>query len=173
MPLDGKKIAVVIGKQFQDEEGTEPIEFLKKEGAEPEYIGLKKETLIGKNGRRYVDVIKTFDEVNPEEYDALIIPGGYSPANLRKEKAPVEFVQKFNQTGKPIAAICHGPQLLETAGVLENRKITSYERIQNELAENTGAEVVNEPVVVDKNLITSRKPEDIPHFNKAIKDALQ
>ncbi len=171
--IKGKKIAVLIGKQFQDEEATEPVKFLQNEGAILEYIGLEEERLMGLYGREYIDVEKTFDQANPDEYDALLIPGGRSPANLRKDNRPVEFVKRFANSGRPIAAICHGPQLLETAGLLANRKITSYEKIQKELSENTGASVINEPVVVDKNFITSRKPEDIKLFNQAIRNALE
>lgn len=171
MKLTGKKIAYLIGPEFQDEEGTEPKEFLTREGAAVIYIGPEKRMYEGKNRRRQVQAEKTFDDVSPDEFDALIIPGGHLPMHLRSLPEAVDFVKRFARTGKLIAAICHGPQLLAEAGLLKGKKITSYELIQEEM-KSAAANWVNEPVVIDGNLITSRKPADIPEFDQAILEAL-
>jgi protease I len=100
-----------------------------------------------------------------------VIPGGRSPASLRKHQEAVDLVESFVKTGKPVAAICHGPQMLAAAGLLEGRKITGYHKIKEEMLE-AGAEFVDEQIVIDDNLITSREPKDIPYFNQAIDDVL-
>jgi len=171
MRLDGKKIVMVLGKQYQDEEARQPYEFLVEKGALVDVVGLEKVGLKGLHGSAVIEVTKTFDEVDPGDYDAMIIPGGKGPANLRKHPESVDFVKRFFETGKTVAAICHGPQMLASAGLLRGKHITGYHKIREEMLE-AGANFTDEPVIIDANLITSREPNDIPNFNKAIEDAL-
>ena len=171
MRLDGKKIVMVLGKQYQDEEAKQPYEFLVEKGALVDVVGLEKGGLKGLHGRAVIEVTKTFDEVDPGDYDAMIIPGGKGPANLRKHPESVDFVKRFFETGKTVAAICHGPQMLASADLLRGKNITGYHKIREEMLE-AGANFTDEPVIIDANLITSREPNDIPNFNKAIEDAL-
>lgn len=167
MELEGIKIGFIIGPEFQDEEGVLPKEFLEGKGADVTYIGLEKTRYFGKYGRREVDADATFNEVVPEQFDAIVIPGGRAPQHLRGNSDVVNFVKKFAQLNKPIAAICHGPQLLVSAGILKGRTITSYEGIRDEMI-TSGANHVDRTVVVDGNLITSRKPDDIPDFDMVL-----
>ena len=171
MGLDGKKIVMVLGKQYQDEEAKQPYEFLVEKGALVDVVGLEKVGLKGLHGSAVIEVTKTFDELDPGDYDAMIIPGGRGPANLRKHPESVDFVKRFFETGKTVAAICHGPQMLASADLLRGKYITGYDKIKEEMLE-AGANFTDEPVVIDANLITSREPNDIPNFNKAIEDAL-
>ena len=171
MGLDGKKIVMVLGPQYQDEEAKQPYEFLVAKGALVDVVGLEKVGLKGLHGSAVIEVTKTFDEVDPGDYDAMIIPGGKGPANLRKHPESVDFVKRFFETGKTVAAICHWPQMLASAGLLRGKHITGYHKIREEMLE-AGANFTDEPVIIDANLITSREPNDIPNFNKAIEDAL-
>jgi protease I len=114
---------------------------------------------------------KTFDEVTVEEFDLLVIPGGGSPENLRIDDRAVAFTRRFVETGKPVAAICHGPQLLISADVLRGRTVTCVKKIRDDV-KNAGATYVDEPLVIDGNLITSRVPADLPQFDEAIARAL-
>lgn len=168
---DKKKVAILIATAFQDEEATQPAEFLENLGVAVSYVGVERTTYKGKYGRQEVTVDKTFNEVKPEEFDAVVIPGGSAPEHLRVEEAPVHFIREFAKLRRPIAAICHGPQLLITADLLRGRTITCYQGIRDDV-KLAGANYLDEPVVVDGNLITSRKPEDIPVFNDALALAL-
>lgn len=169
--LTGKRIAYLIAPFFEDDEGTKPKEFLDKQGAKVIYVGLARTSYRGKHGRVKVDVDKTFDEVIAREFDAVVIPGGVAPEYLRSERAPIDFIKALVKQNKVIAAICHGPQLLISAGVLKGRKATGYKGIRDEIV-NAGANYLDEPVVVDGNVITSRQVSDIPQFNQAIYDLL-
>jgi protease I len=122
-----------------------------------------------KGAEKGVTVERSFDEVSPADFDALFIPGGQSPDRLRAQPAAVEFVGGFFQAEKPIAAICHGPQLFLTAGTFRDRRMTAWKTVQVDLR-LAGADVVDEEVVVDRNLVTSRQPQDIPAF---IRETLQ
>lgn len=172
MSLKGKRIAFLIGPAFQDEEGTEPKKYLVSKGAEVVYVGPQKTVYRGKYGRAKVRVDKTFGEVMPSEFDAVVIPGGSAPEHLRVEEAAVNFVRGFMKLDRPLAAICHGPQMLISADSLKGRTITCYQGIRDDV-KLAGANYVDEPVVVDGNLITSRKPSDTPMFNEAIYAALK
>ena len=172
MGLEKRKVAMLLADKFQDEEATEPKQFLEQHGVTVEVVGLKKGEVTGKNGRAKVKIDRTIDEVTPAEYDAVIIPGGSSPERLRINEDVVRFVQLFWETGKPIAAICHGPQVLISAGLLGGKRITSYVGIRDDV-KLAGAEWVDEPVVRDGQLITSRVPQDLPKFNEAILEALR
>ena len=167
--LSGKKVAIVVTDGFEQVEMTEPRKALEAEGAETEIVSPKEDVVKGWKHTEWGD---TFDvdvpigEANPDDYDALLLPGGQmNPDQLRLEPEVISFVRQFFDASKPVAAICHGPWILIDAGVLEGRRVTSWPSIRIDL-QNAGAEVVDEEVVVDKGLVTSRKPEDIPAFNR-------
>lgn len=170
MDLRGKKVAVLVGNGFQDLEGTVPIDFLRQEGAEVTTIGPETGEVKGLYGA-VIHVEKTFEEVSPDTFDALVIPGGRSPAHLRKFPAALDFVAKFAATGRLVAAICHGGQLLAAAGLVKGLTMTGYPAIEEEMLA-AGANFVDREVVRDRNFITSRYPEDLPAFNAAVKASL-
>ncbi|MDI6873907.1 type 1 glutamine amidotransferase domain-containing protein [Candidatus Solincola sp.] len=170
MDLEKKRVAVLIGKGFQDQEGTVPIEFLRREGAGVITIGPETGEIRGLHGA-VIEVERTLEEVSPEDFDALVIPGGRSPAHLRRFPAAVDFVARFAATGKPVAAICHGGQLLAAAGLVKGLTMTGYPKIKEEM-EAAGARFVDREVVVDGNIITSRVPDDLPVFNATLKEML-
>jgi protease I len=163
----GKKIATVITEMFEDVEYTEPAKAYKEAGHE--VVTIEKEagkTVTGKQGDAKVTIDKSIDEVNPGDFDALFIPGGFSPDQLRADDRFVQFAKKFMDDNKPVFAICHGPQLLITAKTLEGRNATGYTSIMVDL-ENAGATVKDQEVVVCNNqLVTSRNPDDIPAFSR-------
>lgn len=170
--LDGRRVVLLLGKQYEDDEASMPIEFLHENGANVVVVGTNREVLKGLHGRSKIAVDLAIDEAGSVDgYDAMVIPGGRGPANLRKNPEVVEFVKEFSSTGRPIAAICHGPQLLETADLLDGRKLTSYPGIRQEMV-RAGAEWEDSPVVVDGNLITSRRPADMDDFTRELARAL-
>jgi protease I len=174
--LDGKKIAVVATDYFEEPELTEPVKALREAGAKVDIIAPKSGEI---KGLKHVDpgqsvkVDKTLDEADPAEYDGLVIPGGAVNADhLRMEKRARDFIVKImGELGKPTAVICHGPWLLASAGLARGKKLTSYFTIQDDMR-NAGADWTDEEVVIDGNLITSREPDDLPAFNKALISAL-
>jgi protease I len=171
--LDGKKIAILAEEDFEDSELIEPLRSMKNAGARVVIVGTgSKPSYRGKRGNVSVSVDITADKVSAEDFDAIIIPGGYAPDKMRRDPAMVELVKKAYELGRVIAAICHGPQLLISADVVRGCKLTSWPSIAVDL-ENAGAEWVNAPVVQDGNIITARKPADLPRFNKAIIEALR
>jgi len=167
--LDGKKVAILVTDGFEQVEMTKPREALDEAGAETKIVSLKPGKIQGMNhadkGDKF-DVDLTLDEARPEEFDALLIPGGLmNPDALRSNDEALEFTRHFFREGKPVAAICHGPWVLIDAGVVRARTLTSWPAIKNDV-KNAGGKWVNEEVVVDNGLVTSRKPDDIPAFNK-------
>jgi protease I len=171
--LDGKRIAILAEEDFEDSELIEPLRSMKNAGARVVIVGTgSKESYRGKRGNASVSVDTTADKVKIEDFDAVIIPGGYAPDKMRRDPSMVELVKKAYELGKVVAAICHGPQLLISANIVRGRKVTSWPSIAVDL-ENAGADWVDAPVVQDGNLITSRKPADLPRFNKAIIEALR
>ena len=161
------RIAVLIGKDFEDSEYSQPARAFKEAGFELVHIGLKKgETVTGKKQDTPVKIDMEADSANPDDFDGLLIPGGYSPDNLRAHKGPVRFVKHFMEQGKPVFAICHGPQLLISAGKLEGRKATGWKSLTCDI-KYAGADFYDKEVVVDGNLVTSRQPSDIPAFVEA------
>ena len=161
------KIGVLIGPKFEDVEYTKPAKAFKEKGHELIIIGLKAgEKVKGKHGNVSVMVEKSVYDVSVDNFDALFIPGGYSPDKLRADDNAVQFTRKFVESGKPVLAICHAPQLLITAQVIKGRKITGWKSIVPDI-KNAGAEYINEEVVEDGNIISSRSPDDIPAFTKA------
>ena len=160
------KIAVIITDQFEDSEYSKPATAFKKAGHEVIHIGLKAgETVRGKKEETPVTIDKAIKDVNPDAFDALLIPGGYSPDKLRAHDEAVQFARKFMESGKPVFSICHAPQLLITADVLKGRKITGWKSVMQDI-KNAGADFVDQEVVEDGNLISSRQPADLPAFIK-------
>ncbi|GAA3919182.1 type 1 glutamine amidotransferase domain-containing protein [Hymenobacter algoricola] len=175
--LKGKKIAILATDGFEQSELDDPKKFLEGEGAETHVISLKSGSIKGWDGPAKdwgdkVSVDKVIGDAQVADYDALVLPGGQmNPDVLRTEKAAVSFIGEFVRSGKPVAAICHGPWTLVEADVVRGKKMTSWPSLKTDLT-NAGAHWVDETVVVDGNLITSRNPQDIPNFNEKIKEAL-
>jgi protease I len=174
--LSGKKVAVLATDYFEEAELTEPVRALKEAGAQIDIIALKPGEIKGLkhvNPGQSVKVDKTLDEADPSEYDGLVLPGGAVNADqLRTVKKARDFVTKImDEMGKPTAVICHAPWVLASAGLARGRKMTSFFTIQDDMR-NAGADWADEELVVDGNLITSRKPDDLPAFNKALISAL-
>ncbi len=161
---------IISADLFEDSELKIPCQYLRELGLSVDIASLKKGTITGKHGFS-VDVTMTLDEVDPKKYDILVLPGGKAPSAIRKEQKALEIARHFFEQNKPVAAICHGPQILISAGLLEGRVVTGYRSIAKEL-KNAGAIYKDEEVVVDKNLITSRQPSDLNAFSEAIKQCL-
>ncbi len=161
------KIAVLITDLFEDSEYTEPAKAFKGAGYDLVHVGTKNsnEVVKGKKENTPVEIDKNISEVSPDQFDALLIPGGYSPDKLRAEPEPVEFVKKFMEANKPVFSICHGAQLLISADALKGRKATGWKSITQDI-KNAGAEYLDQEVVEDDNLVTSRQPSDLPAFIK-------
>jgi protease I len=171
--LNGKRIAILAEEDFEDSELIEPLRSMKNAGARVVIVGTgSNEKYRGKRGNASVSVDTTADKVKAEDFDAIIIPGGYAPDKMRRDQDMIELVKKAYELGKVVAAICHGPQMLISADIVRGRKVTSWPSIVIDL-KNAGAEWLDAPVVQDGNLITSRKPADLPRFNKAIIEALR
>lgn len=161
--LTGKKIALLADDGFEDSELSEPLEAVRNAGATVDIISEKDGTITGKNMLSQV-VDKTVDEAKVEDYAGLLLPGGVAnPDKMRMNKTAVAFVRNFFVTGKPVAAICHAPWLLIEADVVQGRTITSWPSLKTDLT-NAGATWVDQDVVVDENLVTSRKPDDLEVF---------
>lgn len=155
---------VIITNMFEDSEYSKPVNAFKKAGHKIIRVGLKEgEVVKGKKKGTPVKIDKAITDVSVEDFDALLIPGGYSPDKLRANEDAVKFTKEFAESGKPIFSICHGPQLLITADVLKGRKITGWKSIIQDI-KNAGAEFIDKEVVVDKNLVSSRYPGDISAF---------
>ena len=167
--LNGKKIAILTEEGFEQVELTSPQKALKEAGATVHVISPKGGKIKAWNETDWgieIDVDKVLSDVSPDDYDALVLPGGVlNPDKLRQNKEAVAFVSAFLDEGKPVAAICHGPQMLIETGMINGRKLTSYPSLQTDL-KNAGANWVDEEVVVDNGLITSRTPKDLEAFNK-------
>lgn len=161
----GKNIATLITDMFEDVEYTEPAKAFKEAGHSVTTIEKEAgKTVKGKQGEANVTIDKSIEDVNPEEYDALFIPGGFSPDQLRADERFVTFTKEFMNKKKPVFAICHGPQLLITAKALEGRQATGYKSIKVDM-EYAGADYKDQEVVVcSDQLVTSRTPDDIPAF---------
>ncbi|MDB6033693.1 MAG: glutamine amidotransferase [Verrucomicrobiales bacterium] len=167
--LKGKKVAILVENGFEEVEMTEPRKALDQAGAQTVLVspvqGEVKAWAHTEWGGRY-KVDQPLEQASPEKFDALLLPGGVlNPDKLRINDKAVQFVKSFYNSGKPIAAICHGPWTLINAGGVQGHRMTSYPSIRLDL-ENAGAEWVDEEVVTDHGLVTSRKPDDIPAFNK-------
>jgi protease I len=173
--LKGFKVAIVLTDGFEQSEMTEPRKALQEAGAEVFLISPKKETVKGWKHTDWGDefpIDQVLEEANAEDYHALMLPGGViNPDRLRLNERVIQFISSFVKANKPIAAICHGPWTLINAGGVEGKEMTSWPSIKLDLI-NAGAIWVDKPVVRDGNLVTSRKPDDLPHFNKAMIEML-
>jgi len=156
------KALIISADNFEDTELLVPYYRLKEAGVEVAVASLSRKAIKGKHGIE-VAVDKTLDEVNPDDYAILILPGGAAPALVRKEAKALEIARSFFARGKPVAAICHGPQILISAGLLQGRRATCYKSVADEL-KKAGAHYEDREVVVDANLVTSRQPADLPAF---------
>jgi deglycase len=171
--METQKVAFLVGQGFEDSEFRVPYDRLREAGYTVEIIGTKAgEELAGYKGKEEVRADRGIDEVKPEDYGALVIPGGQSPDHLRADLRFVKFVARFDATGRPLAAVCHGPQLLISAGLVKGRTMTAWKTIQEDLRQ-IGANVLDQPVVIDRNWITSRQPDDLEEFSAAVLDALR
>jgi protease I len=170
--LAGKRIAILAEEGFEDSELTEPLRAMKDAGARVSIVGSgSQKSYKGKRNLAEVAVDTSADKVAASQFDAVIIPGGYAPDKMRLHQPMVDLVREAHGEGKIIAAVCHGPQLLISADIVKGRRVTSWPSVAVDL-KNAGAIWVDEPVVKDSNIITARKPADLPKFNKAIIEAL-
>jgi protease I len=169
--LDGVRVAIIATDGFEQAELTEPLKFLRESGAKVEVVSLRPGSIQGmqhlEQGDK-IDVDRLIEAVDPEDYDALVLPGGLAnPDTLRQSDDVLQFVKEFNSLGKPIAAICHGPWVLISAGIVRGRRLTSWPGIQDDIR-NAGGMWEDKAVVANGNWITSRHPGDIPQFNEAM-----
>lgn len=170
--LAGNRVVILVEEDFEDSELMEPMRAMKDAGARVFIVGSgSKKSYKGKRGTATITADTTADKVTADEFDALIIPGGYAPDKMRLHQPMIDLVRKAHDEGKIIAAVCHGPQLLISADIVRGRRITSCPSVAVDL-KNAGAIWVDEPVVRDGNIITSRKPADLPKFSKTIIEAL-
>lgn len=167
--LNGKTVAILTENGFEEVELTSPKKALEEAGATVQIVSPQKNKVRAWNHDHWsieMPVDKNLSDAKPEDYDALVLPGGVlNPDQLRRNKDAVEFAKDFLETGKPVAAICHGPQLLIETNLLENRSLTSFPSVQTDL-KNAGANWYDKEVVVDNGLVTSRSPQDLEAFNK-------
>jgi protease I len=167
--LSGKRVAILVADGFEQVELTGPKQALELAGATTQIVSPAKGQVKGWNHTEWGDQFSVdlpLEQARPDDFDALLLPGGVmNPDKLRTNQQAVQFVKSFVESGKPIAAICHGPWTLIEAGAVRGRKMTSYESIQSDL-KNAGANWVDQEVVSDQGIVTSRKPDDIPAFNR-------
>jgi protease I len=173
--LNGKKIAFLATDMVEQVELTEPWKAVEQAGADIDLVSLEEGEIQGFNHYDKADtfqVDRTVEDASAEDYDALVLPGGVgNPDTLRRDENAVRFVREFFDAGKPVAAICHAPWMLVEADVARGRKLTSYWSMKTDV-ENAGGNWVDEEVVLDGNLVTSRSPDDIPAFNKTLLEEL-
>ena len=166
-PLAGKRAAVAIGPMFEDSEVTYPYYRLLEAGAEVELIGARAdETLTGKKGQE-LTTDRAAEELSADDLDVLVLAGGMGPDKLRSDPGIQKLVREMDEGGKPIAFICHAGWIPVSAGIAEGRRVTSYPTIADDMR-NAGAEWEDAEVVVDGNLVSSRRPEDLPAFMRAV-----
>jgi protease I len=169
--LAGKKVAILVTNGFEEVELTDPKQALEEAGAQTQIVSPDTGTVLSwdsKNWGSKFPVDMPLAQAQPSQYDALVLPGGVmNPDKLRMNEQAIAFIRAFFDTGKPVAAICHGPWTLIEAGVVEGRTLTSYPSLRTDLV-NAGANWVDQEVVVDNGLITSRNPDDLPAFNRKL-----
>lgn len=167
--LSGKRVAVLVDNGFEQVELTSPIEALRDAGAEAVVVSPQQDKVKAwdrKDWGETFDVDMPLERARADDFDALVLPGGVmNPDRLRTNERAVQFARAFFDAGKPVASICHGPWLLVEANVVRGRRLTSYPSLRTDLR-NAGAEWVDESVVVDSGLVTSRNPDDLPDFNR-------
>jgi protease I len=170
--LSGKRVAMLVDDEFEDRELTGPLDALRAAGATVMLVGpTKGASFHGKRGEATVTADLAAGQARIDDFDAVIIPGGHAPDKMRLRHAMVDLIREAMETNKPVAAICHGPQLLISANSLRGRTLTCWPSIAVDV-KNAGGLYVDKPVVEDGNLITSRKPDDVPMFSEAIIRAL-
>lgn len=169
-PLEGRRVAILAEELYEDIELWYPYYRLKEAGAEVTIVGTGAESYLSKHGYPVRPDLSA-EQAAAEEFDAVVVPGGYAPDRMRRSPAMVELVRNADRQGKVVAAICHAPWLLISAGIVSGRRATSYFSIKDDLV-NAGATYLDEEVVVDGNLITSRRPADLPAFCRAVISAL-
>lgn len=173
--VNNKKVAILTENGFEEVELTSPMNALEQAGATVDVISPQKDKVKAWNHDHWsieIEVDKNLSDASPEDYDMLVLPGGVmNPDTLRQNKNAVAFAQHFLEQAKPLAAICHGPQTLIETGMLEGRTMTSYPSLQTDL-KNAGVNWVDQEVVVDNGLVTSRSPKDLEAFNKKIIEEL-
>ena len=173
MELQGRKIAILAADDYEDTELLYPYYRMREAGAEVHVVGMASSEAVVRSKHGYpVSIDLRADEANAEEFDAVIVPGGYAPDKLRRCKATLAFVSSLFRQNKVVAAICHAGWVLVSADVLKGKRVTSFSAIKDDM-KNAGADWVDEEVVVDGNLITSRHPADLPVFCRAIIHALR
>jgi protease I len=169
--LQGKRVAFLATDMVEQVELTEPWKAVQDEGATPELVSLEDGEIQGFNHYDKADTFKvdcTVEEASADDYDALVIPGGVgNPDMMRMDESAVEFTRRFFEQGKPVGVICHGPWMLVEAGVVCDRTVTSWPSLRTDIR-NAGGTWVDQEVVVDDGLVTSRKPDDLPAFNAKI-----
>ncbi|MCL4812569.1 MAG: type 1 glutamine amidotransferase [Vicinamibacteraceae bacterium] len=171
-PSSGKRVALLIEDDFEDAEVTGPRDGLAAAGVEVVVVGPRSgQTYKGKKGEALVAADLAAGSAHAKDFDAVIVPGGYAPDRMRMRHAMVDLVRDMLEAGKPVAAICHGPQLLISANAVRGRTLTCWPSIAIDV-KNAGGLYVDRPVVVDGQIITSRKPDDIPAFTDAILRAI-
>jgi protease I len=167
--LKDKKVAILAADMFEGVELEEPRKALEDAGADVEVVSIHDGEIKGFDHfdpANTVKVDRTVEEVSPDDYDALLVPGGVgNPDQLRGDQNAVAFVRGFHDAGKPMAVICHGPWVLVESGVVRGKRVTSWPTLETDIR-NAGGDWVDEEVVVDGNVVTSRKPDDIPAFNR-------
>lgn len=167
MDMRDRVFAVLVENQYEDQELWYPVRRLQEAGAKVLLVGPKAgQTYVSKHGYP-AKSDRAAEDVTADDFDGLVIPGGYAPDHMRRHKAMVKLVADAVASGKPVASICHGGWMLASADVLKGRRVTSFFAIQDDLR-NAGAEWVDKPVVCDGNLITSRRPDDLPQFMQAV-----
>lgn len=167
------KVAFIMDDMFEDVEFQVPYRRVREAGHEPTVVGLEAGKVVkGKRGEVEISVDTGVDDVSAADFDALVIPGGYSPDKIRVSPGMVQLTKQMHDQGKPVAAICHAGWMLAEAGLLEGRTVTSWPSIRTDLV-NAGAEWVDQEVVEDGNLITSRKPDDLEAFSKTLLSRLE
>ncbi|PIQ83197.1 MAG: protease [Candidatus Omnitrophica bacterium CG11_big_fil_rev_8_21_14_0_20_63_9] len=171
MSLQGKRVAILVEDLYQDQEVWYPYYRLKEAGAEAVFIGTGKPEYRGKYGYPLLPHV-TADQVSAAQFDGIIVPGGYAPDLLRRHPAVLQLVREASQQGKVIGAICHAGWVLCSADVLRGKTVTCFSAIRDDVV-NAGATFVDREVVRDGNLITSRKPDDLPAFMRTFLDALE
>jgi protease I len=166
--LEGKSVAILVTDGFEQSELEQPRTALEEAGADTAIVSPKEGPIKAWDGDDFGDIFDVdvaLSDADPNDYDALLLPGGVmNPDKLRMVPEAVAFVRAFFEAGKPVAAICHGPQMLIEAGAVKGRTLTSYPSLKTDLI-NAGARWIDEPVVTDQGLVTSRRPDDIPAFN--------
>lgn len=171
--LQGKKVAILAEDDFEDTELTETLRSMKGAGARVFIVGSgSRETYRGRRGVVTVNVDIAAGKADARDFDAVIIPGGGAPEKMSRHPEMIALVRQLHDAGRVVAAICHGPRLLIAAGIVKGRRLTSCSPLEVDL-KKAGAEWVDMPVVVDGNIVTSRKPADLPRFNRAIIELLQ